>query len=46
MVENLQSKHGDPSHHPIDDKTRRAEVAVERCTECEIQQRDETLELC
>jgi len=37
-----ESKHGDPSHHPIDDETRRAEVAIERCSECEVQQRDKT----
>ena len=33
---NIQSKHGDPSHHPIDNKTRGTEVAAERGAKCEV----------
>jgi len=46
MTENLQCKHGHPSHHPIDNKTGRTEEAAERCAECKVQQREEALELC
>ena len=37
MAESLQCKHGDPSHHPVDNKTGRAKEAAERCAECKIQ---------
>lgn len=45
QTRNVQSKHGDPSHHPIDNEPRRTEVAAERCTECKVQQREQTLKL-
>jgi len=31
-----ESKHGGPSHHPINHDTRRPEVAAERCAEREV----------
>lgn len=45
MREDLQRKHGDPSHHPIDNETGRTKKTAERCAECKAQQREETLEL-